>query len=254
MLNSVKSWASKRCLCRAGDAQLAEPLQQPVLQPSACKIGDFFWKSQLNSSWQGRERSAPHPAASNAFPQEGWLLWGNLATVLHWLPTHPNSAFALPAASSPGTIKQLWWAPASVPSLEHMGGSYNYSALQDVTPSFITCCLFPACSQTSLSSLPPTLPKVTHTPQPFTTFFSIPDFIPHNPAYGNTSKETFPHHTVLLSQPHLHIAHSFPAITCMRQRKTGTRGAGGQGHWQMRNGKSSSCGSSVSTKLQPELT
>lgn len=92
---------------RAGDAQLAEPLQQPVLQPSACQIGAFLWKSQLNSAWQGRERAAPRPAASNTLSREGWLLWGSWAAVLPCLPTHPNSAFALPAAPSPGTIKQL---------------------------------------------------------------------------------------------------------------------------------------------------
>lgn len=125
---------------------------------------------------------------------------------MDWLPTHPSSAFVLPAASSPGTMKQLWWAPASVASLGHIGGSYNYSALQDVTPSLVTCCPFPAGSQTSLSSLSPTLPTVTCNPSALYHFLiSIPGFIPHNPAYGNTSKEAFPPHCPAFT-PHIHIS------------------------------------------------
>lgn len=79
----------------------------------------------------------------------------------------------------------------------------------------------------------PLFSKSPATLHPHTTSFSFAGFISHNPAHGSASKKALPHHTVLLSHPHIHAAHSFPATTYMRERKTGSRGAWGHGHTQL---------------------
>lgn len=52
-------------------------------------------------------------------------------------------------------------APSFQLCSEHLGRSCSHPVLQDTTPSSAVYCPSPSCSQTSVFSLPPTLPKVT---------------------------------------------------------------------------------------------
>lgn len=229
MLNAVKSSASKRSPCspvntvlarmgffRAGDAQLAEPLQQPVLQPSACQIGAFLQKSQLNSAWQGRERAAPRPAASKYSTLGRLAAMGQLGHSFA-LSSHPSQQCFCPACSP-----LSWHHKAALRGSCLCGqprAHWRLTQLFSIT-GCDPCWSLAAPFQLVLRPLSPVchqpFSKSPVAPQAFITFFSFPDFISHNSAHGNTSKEALPHHTVLLSHPSISIAHSFPAITCTR--------------------------------------
>lgn len=254
MLNKVKCSAGKGPLCslvntspgqdldlfRAGGVWLAKPLQQPVPQLSVYKMGAMTPTSLGKFSWiqlgrEGKRQLLSTLPAMLCLEEVGChgAIWPQFCTdlpsILTVLAPCLQPPLLAPQGSSAGLLPL--WAASFRLCPEHLGGSCSHPALQDVTPLLAAYCLSPPCSQTSVSSLP-THPSQSHQPplHSHITFFSFPGFISHNPAHGRTSKEGSPHHTILLSCPRTCTAHSFPAITCMWERKMGTRGARGHGH------------------------
>lgn len=128
----------------------------------------------------------------------------------------------VPWGSSAGLLPP--WADSFQLCPEHLGGSCSHPALWDVTrPWPPTAPLHPVPRPLSSVCHPP-FPKSPATLHLHIVFSSFPDFISWNPAHGSTSKDVLSLHTILFLHPHTCAARSFPAITLMKERKTGTRG------------------------------